>query len=131
MKAKRLAQIAENITISVHSYFIEERVEGEERLYLFGYDIKIENNSDYQIQLLRRHWIITNSDGVQSEVEGEGVIGQQPIISSGSSFEYSSGSPIETPVGTMHGDYTMLVDGESKVKVTIAPFRLAIPGLIH
>jgi len=131
MTAEQLAKIAKQIDISVASYFIEERVDGKEPSYLFGYNIKIKNNSDYQIQLMRRHWVITDSNGQQSEVEGEGVVGQQPVITSGNDFEYSSGSPLATPVGTMHGDYTMLVEGDSTVKITINPFRLAVPGIIH
>lgn len=131
MTPKQLAQVTRQIKVSVTPYFIEQRVVDNEPHYLFGYKIIISNNSNYPIQLLRRHWIITDSNGQQIEVKGEGVIGLQPIISSLGHFEYSSGSHFKTPVGTMHGEYTMRVEGDQTISVTISPFLLSVQGIIH
>jgi len=124
------SSIASMVDISVSPYFIEQRSVDNQELYLFGYQITIANNSQHEIQLLRRHWIITDSDGNQSEVEGEGVVGLQPTIESNQQFQYSSGSTFKTPMGIMHGTYTMTCDNQL-FDVTIAPFRLADEKNIH
>jgi len=125
-----LSSIAPLIDVSVNPYFIEQRMVDNEDVFLFGYQITIANNSQREVQLLRRHWIITDSDGNQSEVEGEGVVGLQPTIESNQQFQYSSGSTFKTPVGIMHGIYTMICD-KQVFDVVIAPFRLADEKNIH
>ena len=126
-----VAQLSDLIDVIVEPYFIEERLIDNQQLYFFGYDVTIKNNSSQSVQLLRRHWVLTDSDGHQSEVEGPGVIGQQPIIEPNSEFKYSSGSTFKTPVGTMHGQYTMVSNGERRFNVTIRPFRVADNKIIH
>lgn len=121
------------INIDVKPYYIEERVVDKESLYVFGYEITIRNNSQHPVKLLNRHWFITDGNGKQSEVQGEGVVGLQPVIEPQSEFQYSSGSNFKTPVGTMHGQYEMICDQLSSApfKVDISPFLLADKAILH
>ena len=82
-------------------------------------------------RLLTRHWIITDSNGKVQEVRGEGVVGEQPYLKPGQGFRYSSGAVLETPVGAMQGSYQMVADDGEQFDAPIAPFRLAMPGLLH
>tara|TARA_B110001452_G_scaffold226176_1_gene200461 strand:- start:1729 stop:2124 length:396 start_codon:yes stop_codon:yes gene_type:complete len=125
--------ISELVTVDVKPYYIEERVLDEAPLFVFGYQVTIRNNSQYPVQLLNRHWYITDGDGNQSEVKGEGVIGLQPVIEPQSEFQYSSGSNFRTPIGTMHGQYEMHCDKLQSplFQVNISPFLLANNTLIH
>jgi len=119
--------IASLIHIDVKPYYIEEKQMEKEPIYIFGYQITIKNNSAHPVQLLSRHWIITDGDGNQDEVKGEGVIGQQPTIEPNNEFQYSSGSNFKTPIGTMHGQYEMVsrTDTPEYFSVKISPFLLA------
>lgn len=128
-----MEQIASLINIDVEPYYIEERLVENKPLYIFGYHITIHNNSSHPVQLLSRHWIITDSDGNKSEVKGEGVVGVQPIIEPNKAFEYSSGSNFRTPVGTMHGQYSMISKNEvpAHFDVDIKPFLLADKKIIQ
>ncbi|MGB1297932.1 MAG: Co2+/Mg2+ efflux protein ApaG [Psychrobium sp.] len=125
--------ISELITVDVKPYYIEEREVDDAPLFVFGYEVTIRNNSDVPVQLLNRHWYITDGDGKQSEVKGEGVVGLQPVIEPMSEFQYSSGSNFRTPVGTMHGQYEMQCQQlESQLfHVDISPFLLANNTVIH
>lgn len=126
-------EIDELIDVDVKPYYIEERIVDKKPLFIFGYQITIRNNSKHSIQLLSRHWYITDSDGNQSEVQGDGVVGVQPIILPNSEFQYSSGSNFKTPVGTMHGKYEMLCKTRDPevFNVDIMPFLLANKKIIH
>lgn len=128
-----MEQLASLINIDVAPFYIEERLVQNEPLYIFGYHITIKNNSLHPVQLLSRHWVITDSDGNKSEVKGDGVVGVQPIIEPNEAFEYSSGSNFRTPVGTMHGQYTMIskTDNPINFDVDIAPFLLADKKIIQ
>jgi len=119
--------IASLIHIDVKPYYIEERQMEQESIYIFGYQITIKNNSNHPVQLLSRHWVITDGNGDQDEVKGEGVIGQQPTIEPNNEFQYNSGSNFKTPVGTMHGQYEMVSrnDTPEYFSVEISPFLLA------
>jgi len=132
MTAAELDLITKQITVSVVPYFIDQRTDAEGVMqYLFGYHIKLTNLSEYKVQLLRRHWVITDGDGQQSEVTGDGVVGQQPVLTRGHDFEYNSGCHLTTSVGTMHGHFFMQVEDNAMIEVAIAPFRLSQPGAIH
>ena len=119
-------QIASLIKIDVKPYYIEERNIEKEAVYIFGYQITIKNTSKHTVQLLSRHWFITDGDGNQGEIKGEGVVGLQPIIKPNDEFQYSSGSNFKTPIGTMHGQYEMVSQTETPeyFSVDIAPFLL-------
>lgn len=120
-----------NIEVRVKSEYLMEQSSPEDGRYAFAYEITITNNRDHQTQLLNRHWVITDGNQKVQVVEGEGVIGQQPLILPGESFQYSSGAILETAVGSMHGYYEM-VDNEGKLfKATIPPFTLALPNQLH
>ncbi|TKY55215.1 ApaG protein [Spatholobus suberectus] len=119
------------IRVQVRSVYIEGRSHPSRGLYFFAYRIRITNNSDHPAQLLRRHWIITDANGRTENVWGIGVVGEQPLILPGNSFEYSSACPLSTPNGRMEGDFEMIhVDrvGSRSFNVAIAPFSLSLLG---
>ena len=113
-----------NITVTVRPVYLDGQSNHIERKFVFAYFIRIENNSGDHVQLLRRHWFITNSNGDVQEVEGEGVIGQQPVIPPGSAHEYSSFCVLETFEGSMEGTYLMERPGGEQFSATIPRFVL-------
>ncbi|XP_042500708.1 uncharacterized protein LOC122078682 isoform X1 [Macadamia integrifolia] len=119
------------IRVQVRSVYIEGRSQPSKEQYFFAYRIRITNNSDRPVQLLRRHWIITDDNGKVEHVWGIGVIGEQPVILPQTGFEYSSACPLNTPNGRMEGDFEMKhVDrvGSSTFNIAIAPFSLSMIG---
>ncbi|KAJ7956227.1 Protein ApaG like [Quillaja saponaria] len=119
------------IRVQVRSVYIEGRSQPSRGQYFFAYRIRITNNSDRPVQLLRRHWIITDANGKIENFWGTGVIGEQPVILPGTGFEYSSACPLSTPSGRMEGDFEMKhIDrvGSPTFNVAIAPFCLSIIG---
>ena len=122
--------VTAGIRVQVKSFYLEVHSVPEEDLYVFAYKIKITNESDRHVQLLSRHWIITDSNGEVSEVKGDGVIGESPILKPGEKYEYTSGSHLKSPMGTMEGTYRMSAS-ENEFDVTIPCFTLAVPGIIN
>tara|TARA_B100000586_G_C19690634_1_gene253362 strand:+ start:52 stop:435 length:384 start_codon:yes stop_codon:yes gene_type:complete len=120
-----------SIVVNVQTVFVEAQSEPEEARYVFAYTIKITNEGAQPAKLLTRHWIITDSNGKVQEVKGEGVIGQQPYLQPGEFFQYTSGTVIETPVGSMQGSYQMLSDDGSHFDAKILPFSLSVPKMLH
>jgi ApaG protein len=119
------------IRVQVTTAYLDEQSSPSEERYVFSYTITIRNEGERAAQLLTRHWIITDANGRVKEVRGEGVVGEQPRLEPGQGFRYSSGAVLETPVGTMEGSYRM-VDAEGQhFEAAIAPFRLAIPGILQ
>ncbi|KAJ1439073.1 UVR domain [Sesbania bispinosa] len=119
------------IRVQVRSVYIEGRSQPSKGLYFFAYRIRITNTSDHPVQLLRRHWIITDANGRTENVWGIGVVGEQPVIHPGTSFEYSSACPLSTPNGRMEGDFEMIhieSVGSRSFNVAIAPFSLSLLG---
>jgi len=126
-----MSDAAARIEITVRPEYAGEHSAPEQGRFVFIYHISIHNTGDASAQLLRRHWIITDAEGRVEEVEGEGVIGQQPTIPAGGEHAYQSFCVLETPVGCMQGSYQMLgADGES-FTADIAPFTLAAPGSLN
>ncbi|TAH19854.1 MAG: Co2+/Mg2+ efflux protein ApaG [Cytophagales bacterium] len=127
-----VTEITQGVKVSVLTEFISEYSKPENSHYVFAYHIKIENYSEYAVQLLRRHWLIYDANGTKGEVEGEGVIGLQPILEQGAIHEYSSGCNLRTPLGKMKGTYLMerLSDGH-QFKVTIPTFTLIAPYILN
>ncbi len=115
----------QGIKVEVESEYMPERSDVERGYYFFAYHVTITNEGDETVQLLTRHWIITDSNGKMEEVKGEGVIGEQPVLQSGESHQYSSFCPLNTPVGTMHGTFQMVTDQGELFDAKIAPFQLA------
>ena len=99
--------------------------------YRFAYFIRISNVGAETAKLLGRHWIITNADGEEEEVRGEGVVGEQPVLAPGAFYNYNSFCRLKTPVGTMHGEYTMVAPDGETLEARIAPFTLAVPNALN
>lgn len=115
------------ILVEVESSFVPERSEPLRQMWFFAYRIRIANQGNHIVQLVSRHWIITDARGEVEEVSGPGVVGEQPILAPGESFEYTSFCPLPTPFGSMRGSYQMVIrDGEA-FDVEIAPFELSQP----
>ncbi len=98
---------------------------------MFAYTVTIQNNGDVLAKLLTRHWVITDSNSKTQEVRGEGVVGEQPHLKPGEGFQYTSGTMLETPVGTMHGSYQMKADDGTKFDAEIELFTLSAPRVLH
>ncbi|CAK4070959.1 Co2+/Mg2+ efflux protein ApaG [Vibrio sp. MarTm2] len=119
------------IKVQVHSKYIPEQSQPDANRYLFAYMITIKNLSNQTVQLQSRRWLITDANGKQLTIEGDGVVGQQPFIPSNDEYTYSSGTAIETPVGVMQGQYMMLDEKGNQFIAEIDPFRLAIPNILN
>ena len=119
------------IRVEVETAYLEEQSDPGDKRFVFSYTITIRNEGPIPARLLTRHWIITDANGNTKETRGDGVVGEQPYLKPGQGFRYSSGAVIETPVGTMQGSYQMLDDDGRRFDAPIAPFRLAMPGVLH
>ena len=121
-------KVTHGIKISVEAKFQSEHSVAEHRHYLFSYRITIENKSDYTVQLISRHWDIYDSSSEHSEVDGEGVVGEQPVLEPGELFEYESACSLNTDIGKMSGTYLMerKID-KARFNVAIPEFELIIP----
>jgi len=119
--------LTDGIRVKVQSYFLPEQSSPRDDRYVFAYTITISNEGASTAQLRTRHWIITDARGTVEEVRGDGVVGEQPRLLPGQSFQYTSGCVLNTPVGTMHGTFRMWRDDGSYFDATIAPFSLASP----
>ncbi len=117
--------ITRGIKVEVESEFVPERSDPERESYFFAYHVCITNQSDETVQLMSRHWMITDAQGHSEEVRGPGVVGEQPTLDPGESFEYSSFCPLKTPVGVMQGTYQMVTSDGTSFDAEIAPFTLA------
>lgn len=121
----------DKVLVEVQSRYLPEHSIPVASRWMFAYTICITNHRRDKIQLLSRHWIITDANGSTQEVHGDGVVGEQPVILPGLSYEYTSFCPLESNFGTMHGSYRM-IDAQSRpFMVEIAPFSLDIPHTIH
>ncbi len=111
--------------------YVEDQSSPPEGRFVFSYTITIRNEGSVPARLLTRHWVITDANGKVQEVAGDGVVGEQPHLLPGQGFRYSSGAILETPVGAMQGSYRMVADDGQQFDAPIAPFTLAMPGLLH
>lgn len=119
------------VTVQARSEFIPEQSKLEDDRFVFAYTITITNTGNIAAQLISRHWLISDANQQIQEVRGLGVIGEQPLLRPGESFEYTSGCVIATPVGTMHGSYQMVADDGTKFDVLIDEFTLNMPRVLH
>lgn len=120
-----------DIRIQVVTDYVDDQSEPSSDRYVFSYTITITNNGDVPARLISRHWVITDANGKVQEVSGDGVVGEQPHLNPGEKFRYSSGAVLETPVGAMQGLYRMEADNGINFDAPIAPFTLAVPGVLH
>ena len=123
--------ITRGIRVKVESEFVPERSDPQNGEFFFAYHVTIENRGDEPVQLVSRHWLITDGMGKEQEVRGPGVIGKQPRLRPGESFEYTSACPLSTQIGSMRGTYQMVTEGGDTFEAEIAPFTLAIPGALN
>ncbi|WP_300000115.1 Co2+/Mg2+ efflux protein ApaG [uncultured Cedecea sp.] len=119
------------VCVQVQSVYIEAQSSPEQERFVFSYTVTIRNLGRTAVQLLGRYWLITNGNGRETQVQGEGVVGVQPLIEPGNEYQYTSGAIIETPLGTMEGHYQMIDSEGNDFRVAIPVFRLAIPSFIH
>jgi len=119
------------IKIDIETSYIEAESEPSEDRYVFAYTITIRNEGTVAARLLKRHWIITDANGRIQEVKGDGVVGEQPHLKPGEGFQYTSGTMLETSVGTMGGSYQMVDDDGTNFDATIPEFLLTTPRVLH
>ena len=117
--------------MQVTTKYLVERSSPRESEYWFAYFIRISNVGGETAQLLSRHWVITNTDGEVEEVRGEGVVGDKPVLEPGQIYNYNSFCNLKTPVGSMHGEYTMVKANGETFDARIAPFTLAVPNALN
>jgi ApaG protein len=122
---------AHKIDIGVETAYIPEQSNPQDDRYVFAYTITIANAGQSPAKLLNRHWVITDANGKIQEVRGEGVVGEQPYLRPGEAFRYTSGTVLETPVGSMEGEYEMVDDEGDRFLAPIAPFSLSMPRAVH
>jgi ApaG protein len=118
-------------TVSAQPRFLPQHSDPEASRFVFAYTIRIVNTGDVAAKLLSRHWIITDSHEHVEEVRGEGVVGEQPHLAPGAAYEYTSGCPLETPVGTMRGSYQCVADDGTRFEAPIPEFVLAMASALH
>jgi len=123
--------VTNNVRVEVESHYAPERSQPFQAHWFFHYTVRISNEGDETVQLLSRHWIITDGTGHVEEVRGPGVVGEQPVLAPGETFEYTSGCPLKTATGTMRGTYQMVTEEGTHFDVEIAPFTLMEPYTVH
>jgi ApaG protein len=123
--------VTNNVRVEVESHYAPERSQPFQNHWFFHYTVRISNEGDETVQLLSRHWIITDGNGHVEEIRGAGVVGEQPVLSPGESFEYTSGCQLKTSTGTMRGTYQMVTEEGAHFDIEIAPFTLAEPYTVH
>ena len=123
--------VTRGIRIQVESTYVPERSEPRQNYFFFAYRVQISNEGSERAQLMSREWIITDSDGNTERVNGPGVVGEQPVLEPGNSFEYTSFCPLRTSFGSMHGSYTMVTPSGEVFEARIDPFNLAVPGVVN
>ncbi|MGD8908334.1 MAG: Co2+/Mg2+ efflux protein ApaG [Chromatiales bacterium] len=127
MESDRLNHIA----VQVETDYMESQSQPDEHRFVFSYTVTIRNEGSISARLMNRHWIITDANGKVQEVRGEGVVGEQPQLKPGESFRYTSGTVLDTPVGSMQGSYDMIDSLGNHFDAMIPPFSLARPGSLH
>ena len=118
-------------SVSVRPQFVPEHSNPAEDKFLFAYTVTIRNTGDVTAQLISRHWVITDAHNKVDDVQGLGVVGEQPVLQPGEAFEYTSGCPIATPVGSMRGSYQCVAEDGTRFEAPIAEFMLSMPRTLH
>ncbi len=123
--------VTNNVRVEVDSEYASDRSRPFQSEWFFYYTVRITNEGDETVQLLSRHWIIADATGHIEEVSGPGVVGEQPVLAPGETFQYTSGCPLPTSTGVMHGSYQMVTEDGNHFDIEIAPFALHEPYTIH
>ena len=121
----------EGVRVRVEPEYLDTHSEPALGHWMHIYHVTVTNEGGLPVQLISRHWVVTNSNGEEQHVRGPGVVGQQPVLTEGESFRYTSGCPLDTPVGTMHGSYRMVRSDGYRFDAEISPFTLAEPYSIN
>ena len=122
---------AYDLTVTVRTKYLPEQSKPERDEYLFSYTITIKNTGEVPAQVISRHWVITDANNRVQEVSGLGVVGHQPLLKPGEEFEYSSGTPLDTPQGSMKGEYFCVAEDGHRFEVRIPEFVLTLPSMLH
>ena len=125
------AEVRDKINVEVDTIYIESESSPDEDRYVFAYTVTIRNEGEVPAQLLTRHWVITDANGKVQEVQGDGVVGEQPYLKPGEGFQYTSGTMLETSMGTMGGSYQMISDEGRHFDASIPEFLLSTPRTLH
>ncbi len=125
------SETTRNIRVSVIPEYLAEHSDPNQGAYAFSYAVKIENLGLETVQLLRRHWVVLSAGSPYTEVRGDGVVGEQPVLGCGDVYQYTSSSVIKDPMGAMFGSYSFRGEGEEEFEVTIPEFDLVFPGSVH
>ena len=120
-----------DMTVTVRTKYLPEQSKPERDEYLFSYTITIKNTGEVPAQLISRHWVITDASNRVQEVAGLGVVGHQPLLKPGEQFEYTSGTSLDTPQGSMHGEYFCVAEDGHRFEVKIPEFVLTLPSMLH
>ena len=120
-----------DVAVSAQTQYLADQSDEAKGRYVFAYTITIRNAGSLPAQLISRHWIITDSQGLVQEVRGLGVVGAQPLLQPGESYEYTSGDSIATQVGTMRGSYQMVAEDGTRFEAPIPEFTLSVPRVLH
>lgn len=123
--------VTRDIEVSVESFFIEEESDPTKNSFTFAYRVQLRNHGGETVQLLSRHWIITDSNGHVEQVKGPGVVGEQPLLEPGEHYAYTSGSRLASPLGTMEGTYQMVNKEGEEFEIRIPVFTLTVPGTLN
>jgi ApaG protein len=123
--------VTNNVRVEVESEYAPERSQPFQHEWFFLYTVRIRNEGGEKVQLLSRHWIVTDATGHTEEYKGPGVVGEQPVLAPGDSFQYTSGCPLRTSTGVMRGTYQMVSESGDRFDVQIAPFALHEPYTVH
>lgn len=127
-------ETTDDITVRVQAFYLEDQSEPEDGRWVWAYKVRIENHGDDTVTLLGREWRITDAKGAAQWVVGDGVVGEQPVLAPGDSYEYTSGTPLSTPSGIMAGAYVMVSQAGERFRVAVPAFSLDSPdagGRIH
>ncbi len=122
---------AYEMTVTIRTQYLEEQSEPDRSQYVFAYSVTIKNTGSVPAQLIARHWVITDANHQVQEVRGLGVVGHQPLLQPGEHFEYTSGTSMATPQGTMHGEYFCVAEDGARFETPIPEFVLSLPRTLH
>ncbi len=128
---KKPSGTANDVAVTAVTQYLNDQSDEKAGRYVFAYTITLRNNGLSAAQLISRHWIITDAQGLVQEVRGLGVVGAQPLLQPGETYEYTSGASIATPVGTMRGSYQMVAADGTRFEAPIAEFTLSVPRVLH
>ena len=131
MHASSSEAVTNNVRVEVESQYAPEHSQPFQNQWFFHYTVRITNEGEETVQLLSRHWTITDATGHAEEIKGPGVVGEQPVLAPGESFHYTSGCPLKTSTGVMRGTYQMVDEDGGYFEVEIAPFTLKEPYTVH